>query len=134
MSHIGGRPHLAAAVAVLLAIPTAPAMAATRNSPAAYRIAGEFAKLIGKCWLAKGQADFAGYVHASEINAIAGPPRVLLVDKKAPHGRPALVIEFKTIAGAVDIAVYGPLAAGAKAHIIETDLNRWASGGRECAP
>jgi hypothetical protein len=97
-------------------------------------MAGEFAKLIGKCWLAKGQADFAGYVHASEINAIAGPPRVLLVDKKTPHGRPALVIEFKTSAGAVDIAVYGPLAAGAKAQIIEADLKRWASGGRECAP
>jgi hypothetical protein len=109
-------------------------MAATKNSSAAYRMASDFARLIGRCWLAKGQPDFAGYVHASEINAIAGPPRVLLVDKKAPHGRPALVIEFKTTAGAVDIAVYGPLATGAKSQIIETDLNRWASGVRECAP
>jgi hypothetical protein len=59
---------------------------------------------------------------------------VLLVDRKAPHGRPALVIEFKSKGGAIDIAVYGPLAASKKASIIEADLSRWASGEDGCAP
>ena len=135
MRRAGGRDSLLALAAALpLALPAAPLTAAPKNSPAAYRMAGDFASLIGRCWFGKGRSTFPGYAHASETNAIVGPPRVLLVDKKAPHGRPALVIEFRTSGGAVDISVYGPLAAGAKAATIEADLNRWASGGKECAP
>jgi hypothetical protein len=123
---------LAVAACLLVAAASPGLAAASPNSPAAYAMAGDFARLIGRCWFAKGEKDFAGYQHASETNAIAGPPRVLLVDRKAPHGRPALVIEFRTVAGAIDIAVYGPLAAGDKAPRIQADLQRWAAGGKGC--
>jgi hypothetical protein len=109
-----------------------PVRAATKNSTAAYKLAATFGGLIGRCWFARGETTFAGYIHASETNAIAGPPRVLLVDRKAPHGRPALVIEFRTTTGDIDINVYGPLAASARAARIQTDLQRWAAGGEGC--
>ncbi len=120
------------ALAVVAAAFPADGIAAPKNSAAAYAMAGDFAGLIGRCWFAKGETAFAGYEHASETNAIAGPPRILLVEKTAPHGRPALVIEFKTTTGALDIAVYGPLAASDKAPRIQTDLQRWATGGKGC--
>jgi hypothetical protein len=124
----------ATVVAALLATFSMASVAAqSKNSPAAYKMTGDFASLIGRCWFAKGDSTFAGYSHASETNAIAGPPRVLLVEKKAPDGRPALVIEFKTVGSAVDISVYGPLAAGDKAPRIQADLQRWATGGKGCS-
>ena len=58
--------------------------------------------------------------------------RILLVERKDPHGRPALVIEFNTAGKNIDLAVYGPLAAGPKATRIGADLNRWAAGGKGC--
>ncbi len=122
----------AAALAALALLLPAPAFAAEKNSAAAYHMAADFGIIIGRCWFAKGEKTFAGYVHATESNAITGPPRVLLVEKKAPHGLPALVIEFKTAGRDVDIAVYGPLAAGPKAARIGADLNRWAAGGKGC--
>jgi hypothetical protein len=125
-----GRAILLLALGALAA--ATPASAATTNSPAAYKLAATIGGLIGKCWFAKGETAFAGYQHASETNAIAGPPRVLLVEAKAPHGRPALVIEFRTTTGDIDINVYGPLADSPKAPRIQVDLQRWAAGGTGC--
>jgi hypothetical protein len=123
--------RFATALAALALLLPAPAFA-EKNSAAAYHMAADFGVIIGRCWFGKGEKFLAGYVHATESNAITGPPRVLLVDRKAPHGLPALVIEFKTAGRDIDIAVYGPLASGPKATRIGTDLNRWAAGGKAC--
>jgi hypothetical protein len=131
MSRVG-RLFVLAIAALIATASLADAKPPPKNSAAAYKLAAQFSGLIGRCWFAKGETAFAGYQHASETNAIAGPPRVLLVEKKAPHGRPALVIEFRTTTGDIDVSVYGPLAATAKAARIGADLRRWVAGGRGC--
>jgi hypothetical protein len=106
--------------------------AAAGNNPAAYRLAAEVSATLGRCWFGAGEKAFAGYVHASETNAIVGPPRILIVKKNAPHARPDLVIEFRTEGSITRVNVYGPLIASDKATRIAADVNRWAAGGKEC--
>ncbi len=79
-----------------------------------------------KCWFS-GDRAFAAYSYAPEINA--GMPRILLVDRKTPHGLPLLVVEPKR-AGTAD--AYGPLLASPLAPRIRDDLTRWLKGGAEC--
>jgi hypothetical protein len=117
----------------IAAAPSAVAPAEAANSTAAYRMAARFSEAIGRCWFGKGEKAFAGYVHASETNAIAGPPRILIVKKSSPHAPPALVIELRTAGGRVEVNVYGPLIETDRAARISADVNRWAAGGGACA-
>jgi hypothetical protein len=113
------------------ALPADSALAAS-NGTAAYRMAASMSATIGRCWFGKGEKAFAGYVHASETNAIAGPPRVLIVKKSAPHARPELVIEFRTESDGVRVNVYGPLIETERGTRIAADINRWADGSGAC--
>lgn len=106
---------------------------AAGNDQAAYRLAANVSATIGRCWFAAGEKAFAGYVHASETNAIAGPPRILIVRKSAPHARPELVIEFRTEGSITRVNVYGPLITSDRAPRISADINRWAAGGSACS-
>ncbi len=110
-----------AAAALLL---TAPALGAVPES--AHTLATHLAATMKKCWFS-GDAAFATYRYAPEINI--GAPRILLVSKKEPNGRPLLVIEPKR-AGTAD--AYGPLLATALAPRIKDDLTRWLTGSGAC--
>jgi hypothetical protein len=93
----------------------------------AHTLATHLADAMKKCWFS-GDAAFAAYRYAPEINI--GAPRILLVSKKEPNGRPLLVVEPKR-AGTAD--AYGPLLASALAPRIRDDLTRWLKGGSACS-
>jgi hypothetical protein len=114
--------RLAIAVAALLL--SASAQAAVPES--AHTLATHLADAMKKCWFS-GDKAFASYRYAPEVNI--GTPRILLVSKKDPNGRPLLVVEPKR-AGTAD--AYGPLLASALAERIKADLTRWLKGGSDC--
>lgn len=83
------------------------------------------------CWIRSKDKDFAGYSVIPELDTEAGKPRILVVDKKAAHGLPKLVIE----AGGrpVKTNAYGPLLSGPTGGRISSDLKRWIGGSSSCA-
>jgi len=82
------------------------------------------------CWYKSGDKAFAAYRLAPELNAIAGPPRLLIVPASAPEGRPVAVIQAQGTPAVVQ--TYGPLMATPVGKRISTDVNRWAAGGTGC--
>ncbi|TPW26797.1 hypothetical protein [Pararhizobium mangrovi] len=82
------------------------------------------------CWFKQNASGFANYRIAPEINAISGPPRILLVPASNPAGRPKAVIEAQGNPATID--VYGPLMTTGVADRIAADTQRWAAGGTGC--
>ncbi len=112
--------------AVLMLSAVVPHAAWADHSSEADALYDHLASAMKKCWFS-GDPVFAAYRYAPEINASG--PRILLVDRKTPHGLPRLVVEPKR-AGTAD--AYGPLLASALAPRIRDDLRRWLKGGSEC--
>jgi hypothetical protein len=108
-----------------LALTTSAAVA--DNASEAHDLATHLAGTMKKCWFS-GDADFASYRYSPEVNA--GAPRILIVSKKEPHGRPLLVVEPKR-AGTAD--AYGPLLAGDLSARIRDNLTRWLTGNGDCS-
>lgn len=82
------------------------------------------------CWFKSGDKAFASYDVAPELNAIAGPPRLLLVPSSAPEGRPVAVIQAQGTPAQVQ--TYGPLMATPVGKRISSDVSRWSAGGNGC--
>jgi len=82
------------------------------------------------CWTRSKDPAFAGYSVIPELDTQAGKPRILVVDKKAAHGLPKLVIE----AGGTPVRTnaYGPLLSGPAGGRISSDLKRWIGGSSSC--
>lgn len=78
------------------------------------------------CWFS-GDSAFADFVYAPEV--VGGNPRILIVKRSDPGGRPALVIEPKSRA---TVEVYGPLMSSPLAPRISADVNRWKTGVSAC--
>jgi hypothetical protein len=116
------RPLLAVAALLVMVVPAA----ATSTTDAAHTLATHLATTMRKCWFS-GDAAFASYGYTPEVNA--GAPRILIVAKKAPEGRPLLVVEPT---GAKSADAYGPLLASALAPRIRSDLTRWLTGNGAC--
>ena len=116
-----------AAVAVLAPLP-APA----QPSDAAYTLATRLGAAMERCWFMGGDPIFGDYVYSPEPNATGGP-RILVVPRASPDGRPLLVIEILGAGPKPRVNVYGPLAAGPAADRIGSDLRRWLDGGDACS-
>jgi hypothetical protein len=95
----------------------------------AYNLATRLGAVIERCWIASGDAAFAGYIISPEPNATNGP-RILIVPRKTPTAVPVLVIEV--IKAGNHVSVYGPLATSSNASRIGADLRRWIAGGDSC--
>lgn len=85
-------------------------------------------KSAARCWYGSSEADFRPYRLAPELNAIAGPPRLLIVPASAPEGRPLAVIEGR----GAGVDAYGPLMAKPIGSRISSDVQRWAGGNAAC--
>ena len=83
------------------------------------------------CWTRSKDKDFDSYAVIPELDTQAGKPRILVVDKKAAHGLPKLVIEAD--GKPVKAAAYGPLLSGSAGARIGADLKRWTGGSDACA-
>ena len=116
-----------AAVAVL-----APLTAPAQPSDAAYTLATRLGAAMERCWFMGGDPIFGDYVYSPEPNATGGP-RILVVPRASPDGRPLLVIEILGSGPKPRVNVYGPLAAGPAADRIGRDLRRWLDGGDACS-
>ena len=113
-------------VAALAACQTAAPPAATVSFDEAHALNTRLTETVKTCWFA-GDPAFAAYIYTPEINA--SQPRILIVSKKDPHGRPVLVVEPK---GAATADIYGPLLAEPAGTRIRADLDRWLKGGAGC--
>jgi hypothetical protein len=121
----------AAATAVLAAL-VLPGVAEAQTSQAAYALADRLGAAMKHCWFMGGDPMFGDYVSSPEPNATGGP-RILVVPRASPDGRPVLVVEILGGGSKPRVNVYGPLAAGAAADRIGRDLRRWLDGGEGCA-
>jgi hypothetical protein len=119
----------AALLAPLIAF--APFPAGAQPSDAAYALVSKLAAAMKRCWFMGGDPMFGDYVAAPEPNATGGP-RILVVQRNTPDGRPVLVIEILGGGAKPKVNVYGPLATGAAGERIGRDLRRWLDGGDGC--
>jgi hypothetical protein len=127
------RASLLAAGAALVASTFLAPPALAQNSDAAYTLATRLGAVMERCWFQGGDADFGNYVYSPEPNATGGP-RILVVPRASPDGRPVLVIQIiDTDGGKPRVSVYGPLADTSAADRIRRDLRRWLDGGDACA-
>jgi hypothetical protein len=114
-------------VAALAACQTAAPPAPTVSFDEAHALQTRLIETVKTCWFA-GDPVFAAYIYTPEINA--SQPRILIVSKKDPHGRPVLVVEPKAAATA---DIYGPLLAEPAGTRIHADLDRWLKGSSACS-
>lgn len=82
------------------------------------------------CWFKSADPAFAGYQLAPELNSFSGRPRILVVDKKHPTGRPSLVVQAE--GNPAQLQAFGPLMTSASGGRITGDVNRWAAGSKSC--
>ncbi|MDK4737655.1 hypothetical protein PH547_02115 [Rhizobium sp. CNPSo 3464] len=82
------------------------------------------------CWFKSADPVFAGYQLAPELNSYTGRPRILVVDKKHPTGRPSLVVQAE--GNPAQLQAFGPMMSGASGGRITGDVNRWAAGTKGC--
>lgn len=82
------------------------------------------------CWFKSGDAAFAAYRLAPELNSFSGRPRILVVHKASPESRPLLVVQAEGNPSKLD--AFGPMMQGTTGPRIVKDVTRWASGGKAC--
>lgn len=82
------------------------------------------------CWFKSGDAAFASYQLAPELNSFTGRPRILVVERSKPTGRPVLVVQAEGNPSKLD--AFGPMMDGASSVRITHDVVRWASGTSGC--
>jgi hypothetical protein len=115
-------------LAALAACQTAPPTTPGASSDEARALYASLTGLVKSCWFGGGDTTFAGYNYSPEVNA--GVPRILIVTKADPGGRPVLVVEPLGRAAA---NVYGPLLQATAGGRAKADLDRWIRGGTGCA-
>jgi len=117
---------MAAAVAT-----SAPPAAVAPPSDAAHALVNRLSAAMKRCWFMGGDPMFGDFVAGPEPNA-SGGPRILVVPRSTPDGRPVLVVEILGAGAKPKVNVYGPLAVGAAGERIGRDLRRWIDGGDAC--
>lgn len=128
------RPHLASAVKAAVAVGVAAlAVSCQSNKPAvstADRAALPTMERVMRgantCWFKSGDAAFANYQLAPELNSFTGRPRILVVERNKPTGRPLLVVQAEGNPSKLD--AFGPMMDGPSSVRITHDVVRWASG------
>ncbi|WP_337266790.1 hypothetical protein [Oryzifoliimicrobium ureilyticus] len=116
---------LGAALAACQSKPTAPTP--DRN---ALSIMERVAVSANSCWFKSGDATFASYRLAPELNSFTGRPRILVVHKGSPESRPLLVVQAEGSPAKLD--AFGPMMTGPASSRISSDVVRWANGNKSC--
>ncbi|WP_128291674.1 hypothetical protein [Afifella aestuarii] len=89
------------------------------------------ARAMGQCWFA-GDATFASYIYAPELNSYSGQPRILVLPKNEPGGLPRLVVQAQEDGRGAEVKLFGPLLATEAAPRIRADIARWSAGSSAC--
>ena len=83
------------------------------------------------CWFKSGDAAFAAYRLAPELNSFSGRPRILVVHKNSPAGLPHLVVQAE--GNPARLQAFGPLMSQPVSARIAADVNRWSAGSKACS-
>lgn len=83
------------------------------------------------CWFKSGDAAFAAYRLAPELNSFSGRPRILVVHKASPEGRPLLVVQAE--GNPARLQAFGPMMAEPVSTRVAADVQRWSAGGKACS-
>ncbi|WP_295732285.1 hypothetical protein [uncultured Bartonella sp.] len=83
-----------------------------------------------RCWFKSDKAEFKRYGFEPELQSYSGRPRMLIVPKNTPGGKPILVVEAE--GNPAKVSVYGPLMATPQGNAIGEDVDRWVKGDNEC--
>lgn len=82
------------------------------------------------CWFKSGDAAFSAYRLAPELNSFSGRPRILVVHKNSPEGRPLLVVQAE--GNPARLQAFGPMMSEPVSTRIAGDVTRWSGGGKTC--
>ncbi|APO74967.1 hypothetical protein AM571_CH02158 [Rhizobium etli 8C-3] len=82
------------------------------------------------CWFKSGDAAFSAYRLAPELNSFTGRPRILVVHKNSPEGRPLLVVQAE--GNPARLQAFGPMMSEPVSTRIASDVTRWSGGGKTC--
>ncbi len=83
------------------------------------------------CWFKSGDAAFAAYKLAPELNSFSGRPRILVVHKGSPESQPLLVVQAED--NPANLQAFGPMMSEPVSGRIAIDVNRWSAGGKNCS-
>jgi hypothetical protein len=83
------------------------------------------------CWFKSGDAAFAAYKLAPELNSFSGRPRILVVHKGSPESRPLLVVQAE--GNPAKLQAFGPIMSEPVSARVAADVNRWSAGGKSCS-
>lgn len=83
-----------------------------------------------RCWFKSGKSEFRRYGFEPELQSYSGRPRMLIVPKNTPGGKPILVVEAE--GNPAKVSVYGPLMASSLGNAIGEDIDRWVKGDNQC--
>jgi hypothetical protein len=83
------------------------------------------------CWFKSGDAAFAAYKLAPELNSFSGRPRILIVHKGSPESRPLLVVQAE--GNPAKLQAFGPIMSEPVSARVAADVNRWSAGGKSCS-
>ena len=83
------------------------------------------------CWFKSGDAAFAAYKLAPELNSFSGRPRILVVHKGSPESRPLLVVQAE--GNPAKLLAFGPIMSEPVSARVATDVNRWSAGSKSCS-
>ncbi len=111
------------------AVVTRPRVATVNNS-AAIALLQTVNSEAQSCWMKAGDADFRAYRVIPELDTRIGKPRILIVSAKAAQGLPQYVIE--ATGTPPRLSTYGPLASKPVSARVNSDVSRWATGGKGC--
>ncbi|AQT47373.1 MULTISPECIES: hypothetical protein [Bartonella] len=88
------------------------------------------AQTANRCWFKSDKAEFKRYGFEPELQSYSGRPRMLIVPKSTPGGKPVLVVEAE--GNPARVSVYGPLMAAPQGNAIGEDIDRWVKGDNQC--
>ncbi|MBI0162649.1 hypothetical protein H3V17_03175 [Bartonella sp. M0283] len=83
-----------------------------------------------RCWFKSNKSEFRRYGFEPELQSYSGRPRMLIVPKSTPGGKPILVVEAE--GNPARVSVYGPLMATTHGNAIGEDIDRWVKGDNQC--
>lgn len=83
------------------------------------------------CWFKSGDAAFAAYKLAPELNSFSGRPRILVVHKGSPESRPLLVVQAE--GNPAKLQAFGPIMSEPVSARVAADVNRWSAGSKSCS-
>jgi hypothetical protein len=97
-------------------------------------VAEKLENSVRTCWFGKNNNRFEDLAPVSELDSLSQRPRILIVKRSNPEGRPLLVVDTeKASDGFVKVGVYGPLLETRDGGYIRKQVDLWKQGIYECA-